>query len=165
MDGAVFLNGKLLEPKRSAGFELGHIITHKNGKQCGCGNKGCIEPYVSMKQLKRTIIEELELDKTTTGEQLQIYIRKHLDNEKLQNIFSNYVEDISIAITNYFNIFEPEILCIGGSFVYYEDILLPKVIQYINENKLLYDNNEQTRLNIKTAKLGNDAGIIGASEI
>ena len=41
--GAAFLKGELLEPKRFSGFEFGHMIINKNGKECSCGKKGCFE--------------------------------------------------------------------------------------------------------------------------
>ena len=47
--GAAFLKGELLEPKRFSGFEFGHMIINKNGKECSCGKKGCFETYSSIR--------------------------------------------------------------------------------------------------------------------
>ena len=41
--GAVFMDGKLLEPKRYSGFEIGHMIVNKGGRKCSCGKQGCLD--------------------------------------------------------------------------------------------------------------------------
>ena len=53
--GAVFLDGKLLKPKRYSGFEVGHMVINKDGIKCNCGRKGCFETYCSMRRLKEKI--------------------------------------------------------------------------------------------------------------
>ena len=50
--GATFYNGKLVEPKRAAGSEFGHMIIKKDGITCNCGNKGCFERYASIRAFK-----------------------------------------------------------------------------------------------------------------
>ena len=71
-----------------------------------------------------------------------------------------YIENVSIGISNIINIFEPEAIGIGGSFVYFQDVLLEKIKKYINENELLF--NPREKLIIEPAILSNDAGIIGS---
>ena len=63
-------------------------------------------------------------------------------------------------MSNTINIFEPEAICIGGSFVYYENILLKLLKNKMNE-KYRTLNGEIPEITI--AKMGNDAGIIGAT--
>lgn len=162
---AVFLGGKLLESKTYPGFELGHIIIQKDGKQCTCGQRGCIETYCSMKRLKASIIEAFDLNPNISGEDLQIYVRSHLQDTKLEGIFEEFIKNLSIGLSSIINIFEPEIICLGGSFAYYEDILLDRLINYIRQNDLLFNHNDKERIKIEIAKFKNDAGIIGASVI
>ena len=68
---------------------------------------------------------------------------------------------MSIGISNLVNIFEPEAIGIGGSFVFYEEIFLERLKKKIIEDKLLF--NERKEIIIQTAILDNDAGIIGAT--
>ena len=58
------------------------------------------------------------------------------------------------------NIFEPEAVGMGGSFVYFEEILLNKLIKNIQDKNYLF--NKRDNLIIKSATLGNDAGLIGS---
>ena len=76
-------------------------------------------------------------------------------------MINNYVEDLSIGISNIINIFEPEAICIGGSFAEYKDILLEPLKRALLEGNLLF--NHKDDIIIKLAKLKNDAGIIGAT--
>lgn len=160
--GAVFLGGKMLEPQICSGFEIGHMTINKDGKPCNCGKNGCFDIYGSMKRFKEKIIKELNLNKTAISSQILPAIQKS-QNEKVQEIIDEYTKDVAIGISNLINIFEPQIIVIGGSFSHYKDILLEKVKQKIqNESMLL---NKREKLNITTAKFLNDAGIIGAGNL
>lgn len=158
---AAFLNGDLLEPKQNPGFEFGHMIIEKNGKQCNCGKKGCFETYASMKRFKNEAIKTLSLPKDIQSEELQGYIRKNINKQDVKEFVDNYLENLAIGISNIINIFEPEAICFGGSFSYYDDIFLERLDLKIKK----YAFNENTRTKLVVAKLKNDAGIIGATEI
>ena len=158
---AVFLNGELLQPKQNPGFEFGHMIIEKEGNICNCGKKGCFETYASMKRFKKDAIKELKLYDNIEAEEVQNYIRNNIHIEKVHNFVNEYVENISIGIFNIINIFEPEAIAFGGSFSYYEDIFIPILYEKL-ENKIF---NKDTKYKLFPAKLRNDAGIIGATEI
>lgn len=138
------------------------MIIQKDGIQCSCGKKGCFEKYASMKTLKNNLRKELKLDENIAGEQLFNIVRKEEKNKKIQNVINEFIEYLSIGISNIINIFEPEAVVIGGSFVYVSDILLDKLKRNINEKKYLYNKREE--LIIIPAILGNDAGMIGSCE-
>lgn len=162
--GAAFLDNQLLKADRRPGYEFGHMVIEKDGIPCHCGRKGCFERYASMKVFKNNLRSALNLDETTRGQELLEKIRKNnpenKDYELIEQVISTYIEDLSIGILNLINIFEPEIIGIGGSFVYFEEIFLPRLKEKIrkeNEGKVGREN-----IKIETAILGNDAGIIGA---
>ena len=78
----------------------------------------------------------------------------------IQKIKREFVENLAIGISNLVNIFEPEAIGIGGSFVYFEDVLLDDLKKELLTKNLLF--NKREKINIQTAVLGNEAGIIGA---
>ena len=157
--GAVFYNNQLLEAGKRPGYEVGHMVIEKNGIQCSCGRKGCFERYCSMKALKNNLRQALGFDESVRGEQLLDMIRKNKpENENykiIENIVSEYIENLNLGIMNLIRIFEPEVIGIGGSFVYFQDVLLPRLKEKIKP--------EREELIIEAAVLGNDAGIIGAT--
>lgn len=152
--GAVFFNNKMLEPNIFP-FEIGHTIIQKNGIECNCGKKGCFEKYGSMKQFKKTVCNKLDIDDNTEGEKIIELIKKN--EEKLENIIEEYVENLAVGISNIINLCHPEVITIGGSFAYYKDILLYRLIKKVEE----YDKNTHIIL----AEHKNDAGIIGAASL
>lgn len=163
--GAVIINNELLDTGNLPGCEFGHMIIEKDGLLCSCGKFGCWQQYASMKALKDNLRKALGCDEKTDSKQLLNILRNTKKEDKsftiINNIIEEYIENLAIGISNLINIFEPEIIGIGGSFVYFKDILLNKL-----ENKLLKDNllfNSRNDMKIQTAILENDAGIIGST--
>ena len=154
---AVFLNDELLVPKKYEGFEIGHMVIQKNGIKCNCGRSGCFEKYASMRALKEKLAEKLKLE-NITGEELK-KILEDTKNEEVNNIIDEYIDNLCIGIANLTNIFEPEIISIGGSFAFYEKVLLKKLEERLKKEKLF---NKENMPKLVVAKLKNDAGMIGA---
>ena len=161
--GAAFLSNKLVEPRFKSGMEFGHMIIQKDGRQCKCGSRGCFETYCSMKVLKQEIKETLELDEDETSANIVNEIRKHINDLRIKPLIEEYVQYLAIGISNLINIFEPEMVCIGGSFVYIGDLIIPKLKKEIQDKRLLF--NPRKEIDIVLATLGNDAGIIGAASL
>lgn len=160
--GAVIFNGKLLEARNVPGFEFSHMVIQKNGTSCNCGKRGCFETYASMKRLKEKISKEFNLN-TIEGEKIKKFILQNENNPTLKYIINNYIQDLAIGISNIINIFEPEAICLGGSFAYFEDIFVEPLKKALIEGDLLF--NKRCDIIIKLAKFKNDAGIIGATLI
>ena len=159
--GAAFIDGKLLEPKRFSGFEFGHITLVKDGLECTCGKKGCFERYASIKALKTRITNTLGIDGTDISGQ---YLREELMvkyHDEVQDDINEFIDYLRIGVCNLIDIFEPEIVCFGGSFSYYEGHpVLNKLIEEINKPESTFN---KSSVKIVTAELKNDAGIIGAT--
>ena len=158
--GAVLINKQLLNTGDLPGCEFGHMIIDKDGIPCNCGKNGCFERYSSMKALKNNLRKSLGLDEKTRGQELLDLIRKNGEQPEIRNIVEEFIDNLSIGISNLVNIFEPEAVGIGGSFVFFEDVLLEPLKQKLLSGKLLF--NARDEINIYSAILENDAGIIGA---
>lgn len=158
--GAVFLNGKLLRPKKYEGFEIGHMVIEKNGLQCNCGRRGCFEKYASMKAFKDMVQKEFGKE-NLTGKEVKELLENEENTEKSEKVINTYIENLSTGMANLINIFEPQTISIGGSFVYFKDLLLEKLNKKLSEKSMLFNNQEVPK--IIMAKLKNDAGIIGSS--
>ncbi len=162
--GAVVINNKLLDTGDLPGCEIGHMVIDKNGLECNCGRKGCFEKYASMKAFKNNLRKALGYDETFSGKELLAIIKNTKKEEKkykiIEKIKREYIENLSIGIANLVNIFEPEAIGIGGSFVYFGEILLDDLKKELVTENLLF--NPRKDINIQTAVLGNEAGIIGA---
>lgn len=159
--GAAFIDGKLLEPKRYSGFEFGHMTLVKDGIQCTCGKKGCFERYASIKSLKNRILKTLNMEGQDISGQ---YMREELMvkyHDEVENDIKDFIDYLRIGVCNLIDIFEPEVVCFGGSFSYYEGHpVLEKLIKEINKDNSTFNHDKPQ---IITAHFKNDAGIIGAT--
>ena len=160
--GAAFIGDKLLKPKRYPGFEFGHMVIKENGIKCNCGRSGCFECYGSIKRLKEKIEREFNLG-TTDGKMIKQFMIENQENKKLNEILDEYIKDLCIGLSNIINIFEPEAVCIGGSFSHYKEILLERLEKELNKKTELYNKEDVPK--ILLASLKNDAGIIGSAMI
>ena len=162
--GAVIINNKLLDTGDLPGCEIGHMVIEKDGLECNCGRKGCFEKYASMKAFKNNLRKTLGYDENFSGKELLALIKNTKKEDKNYNVINKikqeYIEYLSIGLANLINIFEPEVIGIGGSFVYFEDVLLDDLKNEIISKDMLF--NKRKEINIQTAVLGNEAGIIGA---
>ena len=162
--GAVIINNKLLDTGDLPGCEIGHMVIEKDGLECNCGRKGCFEKYASMKAFKNNLRKALGYDENFSGKELLALIKNTKKEDKNYNVINKikqeYIEYLAIGLANLINIFEPEVIGIGGSFVYFEDVLLDDLKNEIISKDMLF--NKRKEINIQTAVLGNEAGIIGA---
>lgn len=159
--GAAFLGGKLLEPKKYAGFEFGHMILNKGGRVCSCGKQGCFEAYSSIKALKNKVTQTLDVDSDISGQ----YLREELianHREAVKEDVEEFLEYLKTGIGNLIEIFEPEIVCLGGSFSYYKDNpIFDELLKKLHEDGVR-DSHIESLPSIVVAQLKNDAGMIGA---
>lgn len=153
--GATIINDKIVQS------ELGHMIVQKEEtRECNCLNKGCFETYASMKVFKEEVIELLNLNKDTSSEELLKILENEKQNKQLNNYIDKYTNNLIVGLLNIINVLKPETICIGGSFVYFKDILYKRLL----EKAQLYSYQFE-KPKMVLSKLKNDAGIIGATLI
>ena len=162
--GAVIIKNKLLDTGELPGCEFGHMVIEEDGLLCKCGKFGCWEKYASMKSFRDNLRKILGYTEKTSSQELLNILKNMKENDKnykkIQDLIDKYIKDLSIGISNLINIFEPEVIGIGGSFVYFEDILLEKLKRKLEEKDMLF--NYRKEIKIEKAILENNAGIIGA---
>lgn len=161
--GAAFMNGKLMEPNKFAGFEFGHMVIEKDGRLCSCGKKGCFETYGSMNALKKRVTVILGKKASMNGKDFREELLNS-DNPLIQLEIESWLNSLKIGIGNLIDIFEPEAICFGGSFAYYEDTpIWDRLMEKLHEKDLTFTSSKKPEY--VTAKFKNNAGIIGATII
>lgn len=170
--GGVVTDGKILTGFNYAGAELGHTVIEVDGVQCSCGRKGCFEAYASATGLIRMTKEAMEKDKDSSMWALVrernnkvsariSYDAMRMGDKSATEVVDKFVKYLSAGLTNVINTFQPEVLCIGGGVCNEGDALLLPVKELVS--KEVYTRNSPKNTEIVIAKLGNDAGIIGAA--
>ena len=155
--GAYFYKNELVVPNKYPGLEIGSMVIEKNGKLCKCGSRGCFEAYAAMKIFREKIQDLFGLGKVNSNVVLKIVDRKEREQE-VNEIIDEYIEYLALGLSNLIKILEPDAICIGGSFVYYQEIFMERL-----KNKLKKNFEDREIPEILLAKYENDAGIIGAS--
>lgn len=168
----IIIDGKIYSGSNYAGAEIGHTVIEVDGAECSCGRKGCFEAYSSATGLIRMSKEAMEknpdsiMNKMAQEKGGRVTARTSFDamragDKSAKEVVDKYIKYLAAGITNTINIFQPDILCIGGGVCNEGDpLLLPVKALVENED---FAKNSEKRTEIVIAKLGNDAGIIGAA--
>lgn len=168
----IIIDGKIYSGSNYAGAEIGHTVIEVDGAECSCGRKGCFEAYSSATGLIRMSKEAMEkspdsiMNKMAQEKGGKVTARTSFDamragDKSAKEVVDKYIKYLAAGITNTINIFQPDILCIGGGVCNEGDpLLLPVKALVENED---FAKNSEKRTEIVIAKLGNDAGIIGAA--
>ena len=169
--GGIIIDGKIYSGSNFAGAEIGHTVIEVDGAQCSCGRKGCFEAYSSATGLIRMTKEAIEMFPDCTmaemaAEKGKVTARTSFDamragDKAAKDVVDKYIKYLAAGITNTINIFQPDVLCIGGGVCNEGDPLLLPVKALVKEE--VYTRNSEKNAEIVIAKLGNDAGIIGAA--
>lgn len=167
--GGVIIDGKIFTGFNGAGGELGHITLVHNGLPCTCGKKGCWESYASatalIKQTKSGIEKYPDSIMAKIAKETGVNGRTAFDaakkgDEAGQKIVDQYLEYVADGILSMVNVFQPNKIVIGGGISNEGEYILKPIREFIKKfdyNKLF------DRVEIDTAKLKNDAGIVGAA--
>lgn len=170
--GGLYLDDKLYEGNQGKGAELGHSLFIYNGRKCACGLKGCFERYASASALISDTKKAMLKNKESL---LWKYCDFNLDNvngkvafdcAKLNDktaieVVNKYISYLSYGILNFCNIFRPEVIILGGGISNQKENLIVPIKKILKENNYGYKNTPE--VDVLIAKLGNDAGIIGAA--
>ena len=167
----IIINGKIFSGSNFAGGEIGHTVIVVDGYECSCGRKGCFEAYSSATGLIRMTKEAAEQHPESKICQLvetdgKISARTAFNAAKMlddvgQAVVDKYIKHLACGITNTINIFQPDILCIGGGVCNEGDNLLIPLKKEVAKG--VYSKNSAKNTQICICSLGNDAGIIGAA--
>lgn len=165
--GGIIIDGKIYCGSNFGGAEIGHTVISVDGPQCTCGRKGCFEVYSSatglIRMTKEAIAENpdssMASEEKISGRTAFNHMRK--GDKTAKEVVDKYIKYLAAGITNTINIFQPDVLCIGGGVCNEGDpLLIPMKEIVAREN---YTRNSPKNAEIVIAKLGNDAGIIGAA--
>lgn len=174
--GGIILENKVYSGFNYAGAELGHMVIRHGGVPCSCGRKGCFEAYCSATALIRITKEHMaknpeslmwqmvDHDLSRVSGKTAFTAMKQGDSEGAA-VVEEYIDYLACGLGNIINIFQPNILCIGGGVCNEKDYLLKPLLKKISDETYGEETDPAKITQIKIAQLGNDAGIIGAAAL
>jgi glucokinase len=151
----IIIEGKLYRGSTFAAGEIGHMPINEKGPECKCGGYACLEAYIGnlriMRQAQKIFKRKISLEELSR-------LARH--NKKAARIWSVVAERLGLALVSVINLLNPDCIVIGGGVANAGRILFDKVEETILTRAMLV---QARAVNIRKAKLGNDAGIIGAA--
>ena len=169
--GGIVIHGKVWSGFHGVGSEIGHMILKMDGVPCTCGNRGCLERYCSATAVIRMGREKMAevpgslLSELCGGDPEKLEAKTVFDAAKAGDpagvaVFNEYISCLGQAISNIIQFLDPEVIVLGGGVSKAGDFLLEAVRREVPKY-LLYKTLPLSRIEI--ARLGADAGIIGAA--
>ena len=147
---AIVLDGKLWTGKGGFASELGHTSIDADGPKCGCGNRGCIELYASATAVARRGKMDAE----------EVFRAAAKGNKAARKVADDTARYLGCALANIVNALDPEVIVLAGGMAKAGRAFMDKVEKTMRERAL----KESSRgVRLVTAKLGEDAGLIGAA--
>lgn len=168
--GGIIINGKVYSGFNRSAAEIGHSSIVLDGKLCTCGKRGCWEQYASvtalleqtkekMKECPDSMMNDWVKEKGKVSGRTAFECAKAGD-KAAKEVKEQYIRYVAEGVSNMINIFQPEMLVIGGGISKEGDELLLPLKKFAYENDY---NRYMPKTEIKIAQLFNDAGIIGAA--
>ena len=149
--GGIIIDGKIHHGRTNIAGEWGHHCLHTEGNVCYCGNKGCVETYISGPALEKKWSE------LTSQNQPLPEIIKSSDNPNFPNWKKSFLEDFGLSLANVIDILDPDVIVLGGGvsnidFLYNEgkNSIYEKVFSDIVDTPITKN------------ELGDSAGVFGA---
>ncbi len=168
----IILNGKIHSGINGCAGEGGHIVIVHGGEECTCGRRGCWERYGSatalVRQTKRAMEEHPESAMWQMCSTLEdvggrtAFAAARDGDAVAQAVVDRYLNYLADGLANFINIFQPEVIALGGGVSHEkeESLLIPLQKRVAD---MCFGREAQRHTRLVTAKLGNDAGIIGAA--
>ena len=169
--GGIVVAGQLLRGPDGTAGELGHLCVNRNGRQCNCGAKGCLETYASVSGLVRTAIKHMDPGRVTvltdmsSGDPDKITGKMVSDAVDQGDTYAAWVMKetatwLGIGIASLINALNPEVIVLGGGMIAAGDALFVPVRETVRAQAFEVP---AKRAEVIPASLGNDAGVIGAA--
>ncbi|MCK4404603.1 MAG: ROK family protein [candidate division Zixibacteria bacterium] len=169
--GGIILDGKLFHGSNFAGAEFGHMSICSNGRKCNCGGIGCLEMYASapamvkdtkrlLKRYRKSIIHKLikgDLDTLTTE---VIFQAEKKGDVLASDVINQACTYLGAGIASAVNLLNPQVVVIGGGVSEGGPSFIRRIEK---EVKIRAFPSATKSLKVVKAKLGNDAGFIGAA--
>lgn len=167
----VVQGGAILTGHNCAAAEVGHMVIQRGGRLCSCGRQGCLEAYASATGLINMTREAVEAHPDSLLAKLALekgkidgrtaFLAAKEDDRAGKAVVEEYIDYLACGITNVINIFQPEIVSLGGGVAKEgENLLVPLREKVYRE---VFGGRGEKFTRIESCTLGYKAGLIGAA--
>lgn len=166
----IVCNGRIYSGATGTAGEVGHIIVQTGGRQCGCGEHGCLEAYASRSAIEKKILGAIKkghksviqefIGENTIIKSSQIKRALELNDDIVFNAVTQAAEYLSSGIASVINFYNPEVIIMGGGLIEAVDFFYDMTIKKTHAKALAVPS---ARTVITRTKLKDNSGIVGAA--
>ncbi|MFC1540509.1 ROK family protein [Candidatus Margulisiibacteriota bacterium] len=150
--GGIIIDKKIYRGVTGSAGEFGHMTIDINGPKCGCGKFGHLEALASGTALKRM----------TGLDAISAHLAAHQGDKKAQKAIKEIAKHLAVGIANLVNIFNPELVVVGGGLSnMWQDLIIPVKKEFRKHSLIL----PAKSVKVVRAKLGTNAGVLGAAAL
>ena len=171
--GGIIIDGRLWRGHKGAAGEFGHMIVDPRGPVCGCGNHGCLETKASGTAIERLAKESVAgkpgsaLAKSVGGDAelmtgLIVAKEARTGNDEALAVLAEAGRWLGIGIGNLINIFDPEIVVVGGGVAGSLDLVMDHIENRVRQ-VVIDPRGQETPISL--SRLENSAGLLGAAAL
>ena len=171
--GAVIIDGLMRRGKDLVAGEIGHIPINESGPLCNCGGIGCLEAYVGRDYFLNGVTRDIRNGAKSSVMKMANYKASQITPELMSLAARNgdrYAirkwkemgEHIAVALTGVVNLLNPELVVIGGGLAETGNLLFNPIRNMLKKRSMKI---QGKTVKLIKAKLGNDAGVVGAGEL
>ncbi len=169
--GGIVIDGRIWEGKNGFAAEIGHMIIDTDGRNCACGKRGCFEAYSSARALVSESRRMMSLYRDSLmwtlagGDIMRVngmtpFEAAAKGDIAAEAVIDDYVKYLAVGVSNVINIFQPDVVCIGGGVSGEGDNLMKPLREKIERISF---GTAKSKTKVCVAKYMNDAGIIGSA--
>lgn len=169
--GAIILDDRIWRGANGAAAEIGHMTVDEHGVRCGCGNYGCLEAYASAPAVARQAREALQSGQTSRLTELcggnldsitsALVAWAAMEGDQVaRNVMHRAGTLLGMAMASLTNVLNPEMFIIGGGMINAGELLFEPIWAEVRRRSYKWS---ASILQIVPARLGDDAGVIGAA--
>lgn len=171
LGSGIVMDGKVLYGATASAGEIGHMNMYRNGRPCKCGSSGCLGRYVSATGMVTSFIEKLKTGRNSIIEEWVSHDINTIKSSMISNAY-DLKDDLAIEVmhetgellgyglANAINLFNPEIIIVGGGMSLAGDRLLNSTRETIKNHSL---RTSAEACKVVQSKLGDSAGMLGAA--
>ena len=166
----IFIGESIYRGYSGSAGEIGHLIVKENGRLCGCGNRGCLETYASIRHMLREINERVQKGYSSdiinpgmgTLSWDKIVEAAYKGDELCLQVLKKGAIYTGYAVAFLINTLNPEVIVLGKCFKEYAPLVMDTLIKTVNENALKYP---VSKVKIFTSEFGMNSSALGAAMI
>lgn len=163
--GGIIVNSEILCGAAGGAGEIGHFTIRNNGIRCSCGNRGCYEQYASTTALVKMVKQAQKAGKLNSGLFSsgaitgRTIFEAACDDSYLDTILEKWIGYVADGLVGIIHTFNPQVILVGGGVSAQKELFIdPLRAKVVNRVMPGY----AKILRLDAAKLGNDAGMVGA---